>query len=624
MSYNDQAFSYVASQAANIQHVAAALGVSVTAIAGAMAEEHDALSTTRDFIHNPAIHRAMDAYAIAKLDSHESVMRGFAQVHNSGRANSNNISDVEKVLSPMLIDAGFANIKISTAVRLMLDYESNHLAHGNDPLGLSSYSGHYDQLVRDLASGTSGVTAAMTGLMILEAKNFFATHADPTFWAAQSDDFKDEVYVTYFNLGPARIQGNYERAFADSVPYQPQPGEGDAGGETVRDNLPTIRAVLADPTQRLLDVPLWGADDLLAAAAVALGLPLSVLETLVNGSLWAFEKVAELISTPAYGNEADLNPEIARLFATANALSPNAPAAPRRDPLSFDLDGDGIETIGIDTANPILFDHGGSGVRAATGWLLADDAFLALDRNGNGSIDSGRELFGDSTLLPDGSEAIDGFAALAAEDTNADGRVDAQDAHFASLRLWRDLDQDGISDAGELQTLTEAGIASIAVAKTENAVPLANGNQIADLGTYTRIDGSTGGIGDTATLADVDLASNPFFSEFTDHIALTPQAQRLPNMQGSGMVRNLREAASLQTAAGQHLASVLTAYAAATTKAGQMALLPDLVEAWAATSTLGVRAGQMGTCLGDVGGRSRTARAANDAQWIGCVWGVAA
>ena len=193
-----------------------------------------------------------------------------------------------------------------------------------------------------------------------------------------------------------------------------------------------------------------------------------------------------------------ISPSSASLFATANALSPNAPAAPRRDPLSFDLDGDGIETIGIDTANPILFDHTGSGVKTATGWLGADDAFLALDRNGNGSIDSGRELFGDSTLLPDGSEAVDGFAALAAEDTNADGVVDAQDAHFTSLRLWTDLDQDGITDAGELQTLTAAGIASITVAKTENAILLPNGNQIADLGTYTRIDGTvvaSGGLG---------------------------------------------------------------------------------------------------------------------------------
>lgn len=82
--------------------------------------------------------------------------------------------------------------------------------------------------------------------------------------------------------------------------------------------------------------------------------------------------------------------------------------------------------------------------------------------------------------------------------------------------------------AGALQTLSAAGIASITVAETENAVPLANGNQIADLGTYTRIDGSTGGLGETADLADVDLASNPFFRQFTDHIATTAQAQALP------------------------------------------------------------------------------------------------
>ena len=69
----------------------------------------------------------------------------------------------------------------------------------------------------------------------------------------------------------------------------------------------------------------------------------------------------------------------------------------RRDPLTFDLDGDGIETVGIDPNNPILFDHDGDGLKTATGWVKADDAFLVLDRNGNGTIDNGTELFGDST-----------------------------------------------------------------------------------------------------------------------------------------------------------------------------------------------------------------------------------
>ncbi|RAR70166.1 hypothetical protein AX018_11202, partial [Paracidovorax anthurii] len=69
-----------------------------------------------------------------------------------------------------------------------------------------------------------------------------------------------------------------------------------------------------------------------------------------------------------------------------------------RDPLVLDLDGDGIEAVGIDPSRPILFDHDGDGTKNATGWIKGDDGLVVLDRNGNGLIDSGQELFGDQTL----------------------------------------------------------------------------------------------------------------------------------------------------------------------------------------------------------------------------------
>lgn len=106
----------------------------------------------------------------------------------------------------------------------------------------------------------------------------------------------------------------------------------------------------------------------------------------------------------------------------------------RRDPLTLDLDGDGLETTGIDPNNPILFDHDGDGTANATGWVKPDDGYLVFDRNENGVIDNGTELFGDSTPLLDENgevvgQAADGFDALAAEDTNNDGIVDVNDAN---------------------------------------------------------------------------------------------------------------------------------------------------------------------------------------------------
>ena len=229
-----------------------------------------------------------------------------------------------------------------------------------------------------------------------------------------------------------------------------------------------------------------------------------------------------------------------------------------RDPLVLDLDGDGIETVGIDPLAPILFDHDADGVKTGTGWIQSDDGLLVLDRNGNGTIDGGAELFGDNTRTGVNQSgltyAANGYIALQGQDSNADDQINSQDTSYTQLRVWRDLNQDGISQAGELQTLGQAGIASIGVAGTATNVNLAamkNGcavgnTQIAS-GSFTRTNGTTGQSGTAELTGSYLLAGNNFYRAFNDNPVLPTAAQNLPQMPGSGWVRDMREAASLGT-----------------------------------------------------------------------------
>jgi hypothetical protein len=238
----------------------------------------------------------------------------------------------------------------------------------------------------------------------------------------------------------------------------------------------------------------------------------------------------------------DLGEDINNLFHSAHTWQ--API----DPLALDLDGDGIETAGINgSAGTVLFDHNADGIRTGTGWLKPDDAFLVLDRNGNGTIDSGRELFGVDTMKSNGQKAADGLDALADLDSNHDGVFDANDAAFANVRLWRDLNQDGISQANELGTLAQNDIVSINLDGHGTTTNLGNGNTQGSTATFIRADGSEGAAGTMTegTAANLNLADNPFYRQFEDSIELSPEVAGLPDMRGSGAVRDLREAAQL-------------------------------------------------------------------------------
>lgn len=202
------------------------------------------------------------------------------------------------------------------------------------------------------------------------------------------------------------------------------------------------------------------------------------------------------------------------------------------DPIVLDLDGDGvIQRFNKDEVD-IFFGNGAAKNFAVDiGWIGSGEGLLAYDFNGDGLITDTSELLENHTV-----GAIQNLKDN--YDTNEDNIFDASDAEFNNFRIWQDLNVNGITDTGELMTLSEAGVASINLNADSNLQRYENGHLVLGTHSFTRTDGATG-------LAeefyfDADGANTKYVGDFDIKLEMLFLSQAV----GYGLLPNLHIAAS--------------------------------------------------------------------------------
>nr|WP_314868607.1 calcium-binding protein [uncultured Campylobacter sp.] len=206
---------------------------------------------------------------------------------------------------------------------------------------------------------------------------------------------------------------------------------------------------------------------------------------------------------------------------------PNDPeTAPYKyDPLVVDLNGDGVKTINLNGA--INFDLDSNGFKEATDWISSDDAFIAIDKNGNGKIDNGLELFGNEIKSNTATKytnpkAKNGFEALKEFDSNNDGIIDNNDKDFDKLLLWQDKNSNALTDEGELIKLKDKiksiDLNYLNVNDTQiSSVTLNDGNTVSASDMYFNVD-----LKDTEEIMDE--------SKISSKIKFLPQVRAFGNL----------------------------------------------------------------------------------------------
>jgi len=213
-------------------------------------------------------------------------------------------------------------------------------------------------------------------------------------------------------------------------------------------------------------------------------------------------------------------------------------------PIVLDLDDDGVELVPLEESTA-FYDINGDGYQYNLGWAGKDDGILGYDKNADGKINRRGEI----SFVDYVEGAKTDLEGLRHFDSNKDGILDSRDAEFGKFRVWQDADQDGISDAGELKTLAQAGIRSINLqyaADDDGESEALDGNIIFGEGEFVKTDGARQRYADVMfNTATVGYRWNGDALEF--NTADGPGKIRIaPNGANAGLNMNFRHANNAQ------------------------------------------------------------------------------
>ena len=252
-----------------------------------------------------------------------------------------------------------------------------------------------------------------------------------------------------------------------------------------------------------------------------------------------------------------------------NEIKPTSES--HQSPLVLDLDGDGIVETHKENST-VYFDHDNNGLAESTGWVGVDDGLLVRDLNDNGQIDNGTELFGNNSVLSSGATAANGFEALADLDSNQDGVFNSSDSAWNEVKVWKDANGNGRVDEGELLTLEQAGVSGINLEYQASDLSDENGNAHKQTGSFIKTDGTTGSVHDVWFDADKsDTISK-------EEIAIPEDIAALPDIEGWGNVRSLREAMALDESG--ELKALVQQYMSETDPAFRQGMLDNIIFHW--------------------------------------------